>query len=240
MILSNYDTWYSRRLKAEHQQWFRNLVDFHEITLGWLGELKIDRLPHELPRGVSPKLDKSISENLWMLNSLPSRNLNALLDDTCVDDTLARLEHALWAVQAWTLGHLLEKDARGALENLLEQVSWKLGRKCAEARWKGILRSATEDLPRLVSTLSDSPFAGYPHETNFLPQRETRAEVALELRTCPHQSPYPEIKPYSDLLCHLHTHWMRGFIYALNSKATVELKRGSHELRCTQRWFFIQ
>src|SRR4051794_21413618 len=99
--------WHLRAPNTEHYQWFENLVDLHGLTTLWIQEIQSERAPYLMTRGLSAEA----SENLWMLDSLSERKLESLLDDTSIHDLLCRLEHAVWAAQAWTLKHLLEKPA---------------------------------------------------------------------------------------------------------------------------------
>src|ERR1700744_252004 len=94
--------WHLRLPTTQQYQWFKNLVDLHELTREWLKEIQTDRPAHLLTRGLSPE----VSENLWMLDSLSQTEMERLLDDTSPDDTLSRLEHTVWAVQSWTLTHI--------------------------------------------------------------------------------------------------------------------------------------
>src|SRR6185295_4231992 len=128
--------WHERTAGAKHHQWFNRLVSLHELTQAWLKELQIERPQHVISRGLKPQ----VSQNLWMLDFLArgGPKIDSLLDDSAPEDILGRLEHTVWSVQAWTLMSCTEKaqsDARQALESILEQSSWKLGRRTGEAAW---------------------------------------------------------------------------------------------------------
>ncbi|MGZ3688760.1 MAG: hypothetical protein ACXVBW_10695 [Bdellovibrionota bacterium] len=232
--------WHLRLPSAEHFQWFRNLVDMHEITTQWVRELREDRPEHGLTRGLS----REVSENLWMLDSLSQMPMERLLDDTSPSDLLGRLDRTVWAAQAWTLANLF-KPAKGekkatasmALESVLEQSCWRLGRACAEKRWPMSAGRTDADLRRIVLCLQDTPFAGYPRGEGFLVKRLIASEAQLELRSCPHRSLYPEVEPIADALCKFHSHWIRGYAYGLNNRASLDYLPG--EPRCTFRWFFV-
>ena len=228
--------WHVRLANTEQHQWYRNLVDLHELTDSWLKEIQTDRPAYLLTRGLSSE----ITENLWMLESISKVELEQLMDDTQIEDMLGRLEHTIWAVQSWTLNTLLGRATPGtkdALDSLLDQISWKLGQTCVGTRWKKFANQKQQDLRDILLCLKDSPFAGYPKGEGFLIKRAISTEVQIELRHCPHQIQYQEVKPVVDRLCRLHTQWMRGFAYELNSRVSVEHVVQSP--RCIQRWFFL-
>jgi hypothetical protein len=238
----------------KHHQWFARLISLNELTQAWLTELRIERPQHVLSRGLSPE----IARNLWMLEILSGTGANAttkgarttsaildsLLDDTAPEDILGRLEQTVWSVQAWTLMSCVEKapaETRQALESILEQSSWKLGRRVGEMTWPDLPPTARQDLRGLLLALSPNMIIGSGDD--FLLRRCVANEVQVELRACPHHSRFPETRPVADLLCRLHMHWMRGFVYALNSRVTVEhsspsKKKGASTL-CLQRWFYL-
>lgn len=227
--------WHLRLPTTQHYQWFRNLVDLHELTLSWLKEMQNDRPSHLLTRGLNPE----VFENLWMLDSLSETPIEKLLDDTSPDDMLSRLEHTIWAAQAWTLTHLYSKTTptnKGALESVLEQGSWKLGRACADKRWETLTQKGNQELRDILLALHDSPFSAYPRGESFLVKRAVSSEIQIELRACPHHTHHTEAKPVADRLCRLHAQWMRGFAYGLNSR--VSLEHVVQTPRCIQRWFF--
>jgi len=231
--------WHLRLASTEHYQWFRNLVDFHELTTGWVKQLQQqeEKQSHAITRGLS----EEVTENLWMLELLSETRLDRLLDDTHPRDLLCRLEHTTWAVQAGTLNSIYGKtshpSSRSALDSQLEQIAWKLGRRKAEARWPELTTYGRQDLRDVLMALNDSPFVGYPLSDGILIRRAIRSEIEIELRACPHQNPFPEVRTVADKLCRFHSHWMRGFAYALNNKATLEHVVQSP--RCIQRWFFV-
>src|SRR5689334_6044414 len=120
--------WHLRLPNTEHYQWYKNLVELHELTESWLKEVQSDRPSYLLTRGLGPE----ITENLWMLESISKIEMRQLTDDTQIEDTLGRLERTIWAVQAWTLNALVGRvnllSTKDALNSLLEQISWKMGK----------------------------------------------------------------------------------------------------------------
>jgi hypothetical protein len=228
--------WHLQLPVAEHYQWFKNLVDLHEITTAWLKEIQSDHPPHTLTRGLSP----DVTRNFWMLDSLSKIDLEHLVEDSSAEDMLSRLEQTVWIVQAWTLHDLKSRAPQGdeqtALESVLEQICWNLGRKCSETRWKSLPMLGNQSLKEILSSLYDSPFAGYPHQDGFLIKRATEEQILIELKCCPHQSPYAEIKNEVDSLCQFHTAWMRGYAFSLNNRIRVEKLSG--KTRCVQKWTF--
>jgi hypothetical protein len=234
MFPSPEQPWHLRRVTAKHEHWFRGLVDWHELTRAWVAELA----PADAPKGlhVSRGFDPVVAENLWMLESLADARLESLLDDTMPEDTLARLERTVWAAQAYTLVTLLERsreEDQPALYSKLESVSWKQGVACAKRRWPAGL-GGDPDLRALWLALGQSPFAPSTLEDSFLLRRAVRADAQLELRRCPHQQPFPEVRPVADLLCQLHTQYLRGFFYELCPPVAVESETATP--RCRQKW----
>ena len=231
--------WHERTAGAKHYQWFQRLINLHELTQGWLKEMQVERPQHQLARGLQPQ----VSQNLWMLDFLSAGGprMDNLLDDTSPEDILGRLEHTVWSVQAWTLMSSVERapaETRQALESILEQSSWKLGRKCGEAAWPTLPIHARQDLRALLLALSPHVVSGTGSD-DFLLKRAVQSEVQVELKACPHHSRYLETAPMADLLCKLHAQWMRGFVYALNSRVTVEHLIRKKPQRCLQRWFYL-
>lgn len=124
--------WHERTAGTKHYQWFNRLVSLHELTLGWLRELQVERPQHLISRGLKPQ----ISQNLWMLDFLSrpgsgksaTPNMDSLLDDTSPEDILGRLEHTVWSVQAWTLMSSAER-APAETRQALRSCCQKLGRE---------------------------------------------------------------------------------------------------------------
>lgn len=226
--------WHERRAGTEHIRWFQSLVELHELTRAWIESVRMERPEYELTRGLS----KEATENLWMLESLTNTQLSDFLDDTLPEDLLGRLDHAVWAAQAITLRGL--SPEAGALEptllSVLEQASFRHGRKIAELKWRANRGLGELTLPRALLALSDSPLSGLPRTHGFLTRRALPHELDLLWRSCPHRSRYPEIEGVADVLCDLHTHVLRGYLYVLNHHALLQKSRlpsGECGLRCT-------
>ena len=225
--------WHVRLPKAEHDQWFKNLIDLHELTNHWVRDLKVDRPAHFMPRGLSPEA----RDHLWILDTLSSAKLEHLLEESHPEELLPQLEKTIWAVQSWTLTHILKDDSKNSnspLMNLLEQSSWKAGRMNGEARWGKTKNFGQFDLSAIYFAIQDSPLSGYPRSEAPLVRRATADRVEIELHYCPHQLSISEIRTQEDLLCRMHSHWCRGFVYTLNQRVSVEHSFGTP--RCTQRW----
>jgi hypothetical protein len=233
-------SWNLRPVTHKHRAWYRNLSELNEVTSAWVSELKIERPSHAMARG----LPREAIQDLWMVDNMgPESNLDALLDDTSTEDLLERLERTVWSVQAWTLLHLIERtkaEERPALEAMLSQTAWKLGRKSAEARWQGLPAESRSDLRSLLFALNDSPFTGSHQKTvleQFLITRAVATEIRLDLLACPHRLGYSELAPAADALCRIQADMIRGFVYGLNSRVGVE-----HVIAqpyCQQRWSLI-
>ncbi len=225
--------WHIRLPRTEHEHWFKNLVNLHDLTQHWIRDLQVDRPAHFLPRG----LDENVRQHLWVLENLSSARLEQFLDDQSPGDFLSQLEKAIWAFQSWTLSQILgenKSQPNSPIKNLLEQTSWKAGRLISEARWKRLKTLGKLDLATLFFSLQDSPLSGYPHSRGNLVRRSTQKTVEIELRHCPHQLTFSEIQSHQDLLCQLHSQWCRGFIYTLNPQVIIEHTMSSP--RCIQRW----
>jgi hypothetical protein len=140
-------------------------------------------------------------------------------------------------VQSYTLAKLLERahdEESRVLRSVLEQTSWKSGRRCAEKRWSSLRPDIRRSMRRLVLTLSDTPFGGSPEHSGLLMARATDDEARFDLLRCAHQSSYNEVRLVADELCAFHAHWLKGFAYGLNPAVRVETSRENG--RCRNRW----
>lgn len=228
--------WNQRTASADERLRFRDLVDLNELTLQWLREL------HKESQVITRGLSASLADELWMLESLKDTSIDSLLDDTRAEDLLGRMHQSIWSIQGWTLEHLIErasKTERVMLDSHLEQIAWKLGRQTGEARFgKMITAAGPLPLERLPLALWHTPLSGQPRGEGFLVVRAVASEILLELRDCPHRSPYPEVQAVADALCRHHSHWLRGYAYALNHRFAVQLEIGKP--RCTHRWSLMR
>ena len=221
--------WHTRRPTAEHFERFKNVIDAHGITTGWLSDLAPEQSKqsetesHVLRRAMAPGIHQKMKTLEEFTQRTVTGGLEGLLDESYPDEVLERMENAVWTVQAWLLKSVLEKtekSERPATRNLLEQSSWKSGRSCALKRWPQFPKKAKEDLRGICNALQGSPMKG------FLIRRATAWDLQLELMACPHSNLRTEVKEMAHELCSLHAHWMRGFIYAFNT--TIVL---THEMR---------
>lgn len=219
--------WHLRLPTTEHFQWFKNLVSLHEMTQAWLEEVQPDHLNDLFSKYLSPE----VTENLWMLKLLPDADLDDFLDDTHPEDVLRRLEHSIWAVQAMALIQFQEKGKDPAFQ----EIATRLGYATVAKRWKKLTHLPAKDLRDILLAINDSPLSGYPHGNGFLVRRALAHDIQIELRTCPHQSHFHEIKPVADPLCRLHSNWIRGFVKGLHPQLVVE--HVIQNPRCTQRWY---
>jgi hypothetical protein len=251
--------WNQRKALLSHHRWFRNLVEFHDITRSWLEDSQSERAAHHLERAPHPQLP----EDFRLLNTLPDARLDSLLDDTTPEDLLGRLEYSVWTVQAWTYTTLVARLRRSAsaassaesptfeddlekLHSVFEQSAWKQGRLVAEKRWnsaeKQTLGIFHQDLRGLFLTLVDSPVAASQGEDAFLLRRGLPRELEFEFRACPHLSKFSEIAPVANELCRFHSAWIRGYVYGLNHQVQVEYQpcseaHSSGSVRhCRQHW----
>ncbi len=235
-----YVPWIERRAFVHHEQWYQRLIGLHQLTLHWLQESKIDRPAHFLDRTPAGVLSEGMKEMVGLLEGFAiaegqGQKLPDLLDDTAPEDLLGRMENLIFVVQAATVAGFLE---RPEMRNVLEQAAWRCGRQYAQKVWQGVETLNRDDLLRVVMAHSQSPLFPRVPKDPFVVQRASSGEVRLELRSCPHQSPYAEVKAAADLLCPMHHQWTRGFAYELNARIEVEagVTSGPPPSRCTQRW----
>jgi hypothetical protein len=235
-----YVPWIDRQAFVHHEQWYRRLIGLHELTLSWLQELKIDRPSYFIDRIPSGALSEGMREMAGLLEGFAvsgqqGQPLADLLDDTSPDDLLARMERLVFVVQSATVSGILEKTE---MRNVLEQAAWRSGRQYAQAAWQGTADLAGADLRQVVTAYSRSPIFPRIPKMPLLIQRALHNDVRLELRSCPHHSPYAEVMASADLLCPMHQQWTRGFAYELNARIEIEsgVTRGPEPTRCTQRW----
>lgn len=235
-----YVPWIERRAFVHHEQWYNRLIGLHELTLSWLKELRIDRPAHFLNRIPAGALSEGMREMAGLLEGFAvggsqGQFLTDLLDDTSPDDLLGRMERLIFVVQSATVGGILE---RAEMKNVLEQAAWRCGRQYAQGLWQGVDTLDRGDLRQVVLAYSRScVFPRVPQDPILL-QRSFAHEVKLELRSCPHQSPYAEVQAAAHLLCPMHHQWTRGFAYELNARIEVDhgVTSGPLPSRCTQRW----
>jgi len=177
----------------------------------------------------------------------PSRELFTLIDDLSIHDYLATMESYVKQIQAWVLTSSLiasqnSREERKITLSRLEQASWRVGRATGENRWHKTKELADwSDLK--VSFLSSLESPLHPHlaADAYLIHRLTSEEISLELLDCAHtRSEYTTTQfPFSNELCVLHSHWLKGFAYSLSPMIRIEQRNGdqhSPARRCTQIW----
>ena len=69
-----------------------------------------------------------------------------LLDDTAPEDTLARLDYTVWAVQAWTLAGLLDKTPNPTLTQIREGMNKTLCRCMTYYRIQAAIQRAAKTM----------------------------------------------------------------------------------------------
>lgn len=228
--------WHQRQTYYEQERHFTQLALLNEITLEWFQTLKMS----PLARPFEGVLSSATLANTHSLQSLLGWSLADFLDDTSAEDILNRLDHQVWKLQASTLQALIKEtpaDHRATLENTLEQATWRLGRRMAEAAAKSLADHRRNDLRALFRMCFESPF--FPMgESGVLIKRAISDEAQLELRCCPHQKAQSEIQPVADSLCRIHSQWLRGYIYELNPRISIETKLGNlnEGKRCEHVW----
>ena len=243
MLLENHrhQKWHSRIPTNEQYQRFRNILDIHNLTRGWLTEIEtsLNRQTYLLPRVKVP----GVEENLWMLEKLSetyaASNLDQLLDESQPNELLDRLERTVWVTQSWTFQEIMGKTPEAetdAMLGLLEQSSWKSGRKSAAGRWPDLTKSSRENLRSILATFLQTHISASTLQDSLLIRRATPELCEFELLNCPHQSPFAEIKKAADSLCLQHYHWLKGFAYQLNTTVRSEYQPTQGSRRCQQHW----
>ena len=218
--------WHKRQASAGHFETYKNLMDIHAMTVDWLRELKIERPSHSLSPAVGDQVKSQIQGIEHAVNvafrAQENIGLDDLLDDTDPSDLLLRLKQGIFTLQAWTLRSCNLADEL----TLLEQSSWRAGRECAQKRWPSHQdrqkSTQSETIFGLAALFQSSPIGDSREAPPFLNLRMTETEAILEWLRCPHQSELIEVKLVSDPLCRLQSHWIRGFLYQLNSRLKMD------------------
>jgi len=219
--------WHLWKPTSEHSIRIRHLVDINHLTTAWLKDLELeqDQGEYKLRRVFSP----GAKENLDMLERLTKAavptHINAILNDLSPDEFIERLESVIWSAQAWSLSRVYTEtpqSERMALKSELIKSSFKSGRHSAQTRWPYFPNEGRKNLRVLYSSLRDTPFAGYPHTNGFLLRRGVHNFVEFELLQCPHRTELPEVKAIADDLCLFQSHWIRGYIYELNTEINFD------------------
>lgn len=232
--------WSDRQSTVSHALWFRNIVDSHQITRAWIAELKIEPAKYFMELSINPELRDSVTqlERVYGMED-PISALGKLQDDTLPEDLLRRLESAALTLQVVTLQKL---DGPRDLHERLERICFNEGRACAQRRWPSLPQETANDMRGLYSVLCGHPLVGEPGREPFLVTRLTRLEARVELFFCPHQSRHSSVTGVATALCELQAHWLRGFLYGLNSRTVLQHRcRDGHDgySRCVQRWYFM-
>lgn len=233
--------WDQRIATHYHYHWYENLLDLHQLTSAWLKDLDLERPSWFTGPHVSPRIRDTIGR--FEKAAGPEHkieSLETLLDDTLPEDLLGRFNETVETVQAWVLQSSLDQATSTNKDFLLSrmgQASWRAGRECSIKRWKEPSRQGMDDLRGVLASFKTSPILGFPSEDGLLVCRATSSEIILELRACPHQSSNPAVHRVADELCQLQSHWIRGFVYPLNSKICVDHSRTGNI--CSQRWYLL-
>lgn len=239
--------WNQRSLSTDQLQWFKNIVTLQKFTQSCMEAIatRDKEATHILSRVEVP----GIREHLKILKELDRQNIhlqvNRVLRDQFPEETLWKLEQAVWVVQAWSIRSVLERTKPSelpALKNLLQQAAWKSGKSVAEERWN-IARGhfSSSDISDYFYALRDSPLAPPHIDRPFLIRRILKSEVQAELLNCPHHVIHIEAHPITEELCRLHFDWMRGFAYGLNSSLVLQyFPRADEAHRCAVQWKWLK
>ena len=229
--------WHSRFPTSEHFQWFKNLIEFHRLTLNWVTQLH----PSPPPLGcfLLTREQHRLKKYHWTLDQLFEKDLDSLLEGDRPEEFLDMLESLLWRIQAHSVSVLYQvesPESSCSLEEAIEKISWHLGAQCAQKRWLNFSFTQSPQLPEVLLALKDSPFSNFPLNNGFLTKRALPNEMELELRSCPHLhlALSNEVKTTTDLLCGFHFKWISGFVFELNAK--IQITQSPHPIRCRQHW----
>ncbi len=228
--------WHLQIPTAEHEQWFKNLIDLHQLTIEWSALATHWIRPQEMHSfRSSPEFSQGFVEKFLQSTPLSLSEL-LRLDNLYPTQTLQRFEHSIWLMQAKMLQFLYEKisDQRPLLDRVLEQTARKLGETIAQARWKKQANLRSNNLEALYFSLHDSPFSGYPHSSGLFIRRAVISQIQIEFQFCPHQIQSQPIQQVADDLCRLHGQWIQGFTHALNPH--VQIQSRIQKPRCIQIW----
>lgn len=235
--------WSLRRPTHQHYQWFQNLIDLHALTKSWLSQLDAHgKEQGKLLRIIPPEVRRKLEILESLIQASRPADLEILLDSAYPEELLTKLELSIWTVQAWSIQHVQEvtqETEKDALKNLFEQTAWSAGRSCAQQRWVNFPVDARNDLQALFHAVENSPLAGYPHENFAIVRRSTPTSLELEWMEYPHHKKTTELELTSSKIFHFHTHWIRGFLYHLNTKIVVDLKDFG-DGHFSQTWRFHQ
>lgn len=234
--------WEKRIPTQTHELRYTRLLMLHDLTLTWLEAAKKEAPPE------SPDSRISTSDLAWMIDILSGIarkthhdenkwGLRQFMDDTSVDDVVARLEAGVWITQGHTFKHVRDaypaEERRAVIDNM-GQSSWRSGRAHAEIVWKSFPQELRHDVRGIFRAALDSPFLGSSEPGGLLIERQLKTSVTARFPKCAHQSRFPELQAIADDLCTLHTQWLRGFAYALQPRLRIEsrLDRGV----CLHHW----
>ncbi len=234
-------TWANPSLRWEHQKAFQNARDQHRLTERWVQALAEDeRLSDYRLRRVEVSGLKEHEEVLEILKTVTRP------EDADAETPMERVEQTVWVSQAWALRRIFEKTPKTewpALRNLLEHVSWNHGRELAGERWGETKKARFSDISGVWAALLDSPFVRNDRHRSFLALRRSPTSIEFEQLTCPHHVDHIETLPIADELCDLQNECLRGFVYRLNPRVTIETMRqtralptGDSQVRCLQTW----
>jgi hypothetical protein len=149
------------------------------------------------------------------LDDLPLR-LEELVGAQEIDAFLSELEDTIWIIQASTLENA-ESVApnREELLNILEQASWTHGRAGAEEIWG---KKGNFNLREGVEAFLKSHGYG---AGSFQLERDSPREITLIWKRSPQKNPALLQSPVTEVLCSLHSHWIRGFLYGVSRNTEV-------------------
>jgi len=233
--------WHIRLPLHEHYQKFKNLIDLHAMVQSWLKSLEMNpsEVTYTLTRALSPRIQEKISAIESLIPTSDPSALDQILDENLPEELLTQMDQIIWAVQGWTLRRILEKtkkDDQASVLHVLEQASWRNGRRCSENRWEGLKSDSFNSLNSVLLAFRDSPLGASHARNPFLVKRSTPSEISMIHLECPRKTSREELKPVMKEACNLHNHWIRGFVYGINHSIMVESKFDEASQTCEHRW----
>ncbi len=214
--------WHERIPVLEEERRYENLLSLHYLTCAWTDLLSAaePKEDYRLERFVPPEL----TQDLWLLEKLRfdrlPPDLERIVDETSVSETLDHLEKFFWTIQLALLNNVGRSTEDPTQSQLifgrLETASFAEGRKRAKDRWGELLPLKKASLAWIP--LKHGPFG------EWILLRSSSHDLELLWKGAPLVR--AEVTPFmqANRLQMLHQEWVRGFIYGLNPELKVDFR----------------
>jgi hypothetical protein len=223
--------WHERIPLLEEERRYENLLYLHYLTCAWTDVLTANAPKEDfrLERFVPPDL----TQDLWLLEKLRfdrlPPDLERIVDETSVKETLDHLEKFFWSIQIALLDNVAKNIQDELQKNLvfgrLETASFGEGRRRAKELWSAQI--PLQNAKHAWIPLSSGPFGAW------LLLRASDGDLELLWKGAPISR--PEVAPFlqATRLQTLHEEWVRGFLYGLDSQMRIEFEL---DLTSPNRW----